>query len=62
MLLTPLADGHDTMLEQALRALFEDRDHALHIHLHAYITERCLLSDRGWTVPVPDNTWYSTST
>jgi hypothetical protein len=55
LLLTPLADGHDTMLEQALRALFEDRDHALHIHVHTYSTERCLLSDRGWTVPVPED-------
>jgi hypothetical protein len=55
MLLTPLADGQVTMLEQALRSLFEGRDHALHIHLHTYSTERCLLSDRGWTVPVPED-------
>ena len=54
MLLTPLADGHATMLEQALAALYEDREHALLIHLHTYSSERCLLSDRGWTVPIPD--------
>jgi hypothetical protein len=55
MLLTPLAGGQATMLEQALGALYEDRDHALHIHLHTYSAERCLLSDRGWTVPVPED-------
>lgn len=55
MLLTPLADGQVTMLEQALGALFEGRDNALHIHLHTYTTQRCLLSDRGWTVPVPED-------
>ena len=55
MLLTPLADGQVTMLEHALGTLFGDRDHALHIHLHTYSTERCLLSDRGWTVPVPED-------
>lgn len=54
MLLTPLANGHATMLEQALSALYEDREHALVIHLHTYSTERCLLSDRGWTVPIPE--------
>jgi hypothetical protein len=55
MLLTPLADGQVPMLEQTAGALFEDRDHALHIHLHTYSAERCLLSDRGWTVPVPED-------
>jgi len=55
MLLTPLANGQVTMLEQALGALFEGREHALHIHLHTYTTQRCLLSDRGWTVPVPED-------
>jgi hypothetical protein len=54
MLLTPLADGHATMLEQALGAMYEDRAYALLIHLHTYSTERCLLSDRGWTVPIPE--------
>jgi hypothetical protein len=55
MLLTPLANGQVPMLEQSLGALFEDRDHALQIHLHTYSAERCLLSDRGWTVPVPED-------
>jgi hypothetical protein len=55
MLLTPLADGYATMLEQALGAMYEDREHALVIHLHTYGSERCLLSDRGWTVPVPED-------
>ena len=54
MLLTPLADGHATMLEHALAAMYEDREHALLIYLHTYSTERCLLSDRGWTVPIPE--------
>lgn len=54
MLLVPLADGHATMLEQALGAMYEDREHALVVHLHTYSSERCLLSDRGWTVPIPE--------
>ena len=54
MLLTPLADGHTTMLEQALAAMYDDREHALLIHLHTYSAHRCLLSDRGWTVPIPE--------
>lgn len=54
MLLTPLADGQATMLEQALVAMYEALEHAVIIHLHTYSTERCLLSDRGWTVPIPE--------
>jgi hypothetical protein len=35
--------------------LFEHRDHGLYIHLHTFSAERCLSSDRGWTVPVPED-------
>ncbi len=55
MLLMPLADGWRPMLDQALRTLFLGRDHALHVHVHTFSAERCLLSDRGITSPVPQD-------
>ncbi len=53
MLLTPLADGVSNLFEQALNSLLVQRDHALHVHIHVYQTERCLVSDRGVTSPIP---------
>jgi hypothetical protein len=55
MLLTPLAAGLSPVLEQTLRTMFLGRDHALLIHIHTFSAERCLLSDRGLTSPVPQN-------
>jgi len=52
MLLTPPAPGHTNMLEQTLSSLFQDRNNALKIYVHTYASERCLLSDRGWTLPI----------
>ena len=55
MLLTPLAAGLSPVLEQTLRTMFLGRDHALLVHIHTFSAERCLLSDRGLTSPVPQN-------
>ena len=55
MLLIPLADGWSTLLEQTLQTLFTDRDHAILVHIHTFGAERCLLSDRGLTSPVPQD-------
>jgi hypothetical protein len=53
MLLTPLADGVSNLFEQSLNSLLVQKDHALHVHIHVYQTERCLVSDRGVTSPIP---------
>jgi hypothetical protein len=55
MLLMPMAEGVPVMLEQALGNMFENRRDALVIHVNAYTTERCLLSDRGVTSPIEQN-------
>jgi hypothetical protein len=55
MLLTPLVDGWSPMLGQALRTMFLDHDHALVVHIHKFRAERCLLSDRSLTSPVPQD-------
>lgn len=54
LLLTPMVTGHGTFLDQSLQSLFEDRGTGLLVHMHTFSVERCLLSDRGWTVPVPE--------
>lgn len=51
MLLTPLLDGR-SIFEETLADLFSDTQTALQIYVHQYTTERCLLSDRGWTLPI----------
>ena len=56
MLLVPLAEGASTLFEQSLQSLITRIDHAVVIHVHTYRTERCLLSDRGFSSPIPQDT------
>jgi hypothetical protein len=52
MLLTPMAQGPSTFLEQSIKSLFEQQDTALVVHVHKYTGHRCLLSDRGFSWPI----------
>ncbi|MDF3837316.1 hypothetical protein P3W85_30860 [Cupriavidus basilensis] len=56
MLLTPMAESVSPMLEQVLRNQFLDQGHALLVHVHTFSSARCLLSDRGITSPIPQDT------
>jgi hypothetical protein len=56
MLLVPLAEGTSTLFEQSLQSLFTRTDQAVAIYVHRYLTERCLLSDRGFSSPIPEDT------
>ncbi len=55
MLLTPMADGVSNFLESAMKSLFESREQATLVHFHKYETHQCLLSDRGYSSPVPEH-------
>lgn len=55
LLLTPLAPGQPVFFETMLRKLFESRDNSLHVMVHTYQSEFCLLSDRGFSHPIPED-------
>ena len=55
MLLTPLAAGTSALFEQSLQSLFTRVDQKVEIEVHMYQTERCLLSDRGVSSPIPQD-------
>jgi hypothetical protein len=55
MLLAPLMPGGQNLFEDVLASLYENRDHALMVHVHTYTHERCLLSDRGYSTPIAES-------
>jgi hypothetical protein len=52
MLLTPMADGHNNLLEQMMKNLFENEDHEVIVQVHRFDDQACLLSDRGISWPL----------
>lgn len=54
MLLTPMADGQANVFDQVIKGLFEDRKKHVAAHVFEYDSERCLLSDRGYSQPFED--------
>jgi hypothetical protein len=54
MLLTPLSDGQPTLFEGVIKGLFESRDTQASAFVSIYDNDRCLLSDRGFSQPIPD--------
>lgn len=54
MLLTPMMDGVSNMLEQTIAGLIGLEHMTVHAHVHRYEGYSCLLSDRGYSQPLPD--------
>ncbi|SOE97679.1 hypothetical protein SAMN05414139_10829 [Burkholderia sp. D7] len=54
MLLMPLEDGRPNFFDQIIKQLFENGDNYLAVWVCEYDHESCLLSDRGYSQPIPD--------
>ncbi|ACM31124.1 hypothetical protein [Rhizobium rhizogenes] len=54
MLLTPMADGQPNFFEQIIKTLFEDGKKYVLVAICDYESDRCLLSDRGFSQAATD--------
>jgi hypothetical protein len=54
MLLVPLVDGQPNIFEHVIKTLLENRKTHVAAFVFEYDNERCLLSDRGFSQPIPD--------
>jgi hypothetical protein len=54
MLLVPLVDGQPNIFEHLIKTLLENRKTHVAAFVFEYDKERCLLSDRGFSQPIPD--------
>lgn len=54
MLLTPMVDGRPNFFEEIVRGLFENRKMYIAAIVCEYDSDRCLLSDRGFSQPIED--------
>lgn len=55
LLLTPLEKGQPNFLEQVVKGLYENPDLFIRILIYTYDDKTCLLSDRGYSIPLPEN-------
>ena len=55
LLLTPLEDNQPNFLEQVIKGLYENPDTFIMIIAYTYDKKTCLLSDRGYSVPSPED-------
>lgn len=54
MLLTPFDSSGLNILEYSVKSLFESKDNMIFINIYTYDEQCCLLSDRGFSNPIPD--------
>lgn len=54
LLLTRLEDGSLNFFEQLVKNLFENRDTFAMVIIYTYEEKACLLSDRGYSIPLPE--------
>jgi hypothetical protein len=55
MLLINLKETEESnLLEMVVRSLFENTDNIIFITIYTYKYEKCLLSDRGFSIPLPE--------
>ncbi len=54
LLLTPLDRNKQNFLEQTIKGLFESSDLFITILIYTYDEKTCLLSDRGYSTPLPE--------
>ncbi|QFI37943.1 hypothetical protein FR932_08815 [Moritella marina ATCC 15381] len=54
LLLTPLENGKSNLFEQLVRDLYLSPELFTMVIIHTYDNHSCLLSDRGYSIPLPD--------
>lgn len=54
LLLTPPKDTELNFLEEVVRSLFTDPNLYVSVYVHTFSEERCLLSDRGFSIALPE--------
>lgn len=54
LLLTPLDESNSNFLEQMVKGLFLDKDVFAMVIIYTYDEHACLLSDRGYSIPLPE--------
>jgi len=60
LLLTPFEEGKPNFLEQVIKGLYENPETFIMVLIYTYDDKTCLLSDRGYSIPLPENehmTW-----
>ncbi|KAF7775273.1 hypothetical protein PCIT_a1430 [Pseudoalteromonas citrea] len=55
LLLTPLEKDQPNFLEQVVKDLYENPDSFIMVLIYTYDDKTCLLSDRGYSIPLPEN-------
>lgn len=54
MLLSEFRPGEPNFMEETIRSLFENPDTVVFVMVYKYKNATCVVSDRGYTTPVPD--------
>lgn len=55
LLLTPLEKSQPNFLEKVIRDLYGDPNLFIMVFIYTYDDKTCLLSDRGYSIPTPEN-------
>lgn len=55
LILTPLEDEQPNFLEEVVKDMYENPDAFIMVLIYTYDTETCLLSDRGYSIPLTDS-------
>lgn len=55
LLLTPFKKGDLNFLEQTIKGIYENKNLFIMILVYTYKNKSCLLSDRGYSIPLPEN-------
>lgn len=54
MLLSEFREGEANFMEETIRSLFENPDIVVFVMIYRYTDSTCIVSDRGYTIPVPN--------
>ncbi|MFA5215452.1 hypothetical protein [Sulfuricurvum sp.] len=55
LLLTPFEEGQLNFLEQVVKGLYENPETFIMVLIYTYDVKTCLLSDRGYSIPLPED-------
>lgn len=59
LLLVPFEEEQPNFLDKVVRSLYEDQDLLVMIYIYTYDDKTCLLSDRGYSIPLPENKYMA---
>lgn len=54
LLLTPIKEKQSNFLEQTVKGLYENKDLYIMVLIYTFDNKTCLLSDRGYSIPLPE--------